>query len=117
MHPLEEKIGSFSDETLFYIFYTMVRDIVQELAAVELTHRNWRYNKQTMQWLTKDPNFKDPVACSSDAEHGRYVVFNEKTWQRERKELILKWTDLDDHIPVGQNGGQRFVGMGGHANL
>ena len=27
---------SFSDETLFYMFYTMVRDVMQEVAAIEL---------------------------------------------------------------------------------
>lgn len=35
-HKLEEKVPSFSDETLFYMFYTMVRDVMQEVAAIEL---------------------------------------------------------------------------------
>jgi CCR4-NOT transcription complex subunit 2 len=30
------KISTFSDETLFYIFYTMPRDELQDLAAAEL---------------------------------------------------------------------------------
>jgi CCR4-NOT transcription complex subunit 2 len=34
--PLQQKAASFSDETLFYIFYTMPRDIAQEVAASEL---------------------------------------------------------------------------------
>jgi CCR4-NOT transcription complex subunit 2 len=34
--PAQSKIGSFSDETLFYIFYSMPRDILQEAAAQEL---------------------------------------------------------------------------------
>lgn len=33
---LTTKIGSFSDETLFVIFYSSPRDIAQELAAQEL---------------------------------------------------------------------------------
>ncbi|CAG8532930.1 5579_t:CDS:2, partial [Scutellospora calospora] len=33
--PAQSKIGSFSDETLFYIFYSMPRDILQETAAQE----------------------------------------------------------------------------------
>lgn len=35
-HREEEKASSFSDETLFYIFYTRVRDVMQEVAATEL---------------------------------------------------------------------------------
>lgn len=34
--PVHSKIGSFSDETLFYIFYTMPRDIMQEIVVAEL---------------------------------------------------------------------------------
>ena len=36
VHKLDEKISSFSDETLFYMFYTMPRDVMQEVAAIEL---------------------------------------------------------------------------------
>ena len=34
--PPQQKMGSFSDGTLFYIFYTMPRDLLQEAAAQEL---------------------------------------------------------------------------------
>ena len=34
--PVHSKIASFSDETLFYIFYTMPRDIMQEVVVSEL---------------------------------------------------------------------------------
>lgn len=34
--PAISKIFQFSDETLFYIFYTMPRDVMQEAAAQEL---------------------------------------------------------------------------------
>ena len=36
VHKVREKIPGFSDETLFWIFYTQPRDIMQELAATEL---------------------------------------------------------------------------------
>ena len=104
VHKLEEKIQSFSDETLFFIFYTMVRDVMQEVAAIELTNRNWRYHKVHMIWLTKDPQFGDPTPISNEAERGRYVVFNEKLWQRESRDMILRWADLDDHIQTRGSG-------------
>jgi hypothetical protein len=47
------------------------------------THRNWRYHKNLRVWLTKDAQFADPQPISNEAERGRYVVFNEKVWQRE----------------------------------
>jgi len=36
VHRVRDKVPSFSDETLFWIFYTQPRDILQELAASEL---------------------------------------------------------------------------------
>lgn len=35
-HKVVDKIPGFSDETLFWIFYTQPRDILQEQAAAEL---------------------------------------------------------------------------------
>ena len=36
VHNVRQKLTNFSDETLFYIFYTQPKDIIQELAANEL---------------------------------------------------------------------------------
>ena len=36
IHGVKEKIPSFSDETLFWIFYTQTQDIMQEFVAIEL---------------------------------------------------------------------------------
>ncbi|MCJ1313111.1 hypothetical protein MMC25_006788 [Agyrium rufum] len=102
VHPIEEKISSFSDETLFWMFHSMPRDVMQEVAATELVHRNWRYHKVMKQWLTKDMQFENPTAVSNEAERGRYIVFSVPAWQRESRDMILYWRDLDDHIQRGQ---------------
>lgn len=34
--PLDKKLANFSEETLFFIFYTMPRDLMQDIAAHEL---------------------------------------------------------------------------------
>lgn len=34
--PAQSKIGNFSDETLFFIFYSQPKDLMQEMAAHEL---------------------------------------------------------------------------------
>jgi CCR4-NOT transcription complex subunit 2 len=49
------KMASYSDETLFYIFYAFPRDAMQEAAAQELYGRSWRYHKELKLWLSKDP--------------------------------------------------------------
>lgn len=36
VQPIETKIPSFNEETLFWIFYSCTQDIKQQLAAVEL---------------------------------------------------------------------------------
>ncbi len=36
VHKVQQKVPGFSDETLFWIFYTQPRDIMQEMAAAEL---------------------------------------------------------------------------------
>lgn len=36
IHSVKDKVPHFSDETLFWIFYTQPRDIIQEFAAIEL---------------------------------------------------------------------------------
>ena len=50
------KMSSYSDETLFYIFYAFPRDAMQEAAAQELYGRSWRYHKELKLWLSKDPS-------------------------------------------------------------
>ncbi|KAI4089555.1 MAG: hypothetical protein LQ344_005270 [Seirophora lacunosa] len=104
VHRLRDKIPSFSDETLFWIFYTQPRDLMQELAASELTGRNWRYHKDLMMWLTKDTAFGEPVPLGDGTERGSYIFFNQRTWQRARSEFVLTYECLAPHS-VGVNGG------------
>ena len=104
IHPIEEKIGSVTDETLFYIFYTMTRDVMQEQAAVELTQRNWRYHKVLQVWITKEPTYPEPHPIAQDVERGRYVIFNQHSWARESRDMILRYADLDDHITTAVPG-------------
>lgn len=49
--PVTSKIPGFADETLFYMFYAMPGDRMQDLAARELYSRTWRYHKELKIWL------------------------------------------------------------------
>lgn len=91
--PQQQKIQNLTEETLFYIFYTMPRDAMQEAAAVELTNRNWRYHKQLQMWLTKDP-LSEPVQSAPNAEQGIYVFFDPTIWEKVKKEYELFYPDI-----------------------
>uniref|UniRef100_A0A093VDL7 Structural maintenance of chromosomes protein 2 n=2 Tax=Talaromyces marneffei TaxID=37727 RepID=A0A093VDL7_TALMA len=72
VQPLQSRIPSFSDETLFYIFYSMPRDVLQELVAEELMGRKWRYHKVERCWLTRDENYPGPVDVERGAIHKQF---------------------------------------------
>lgn len=60
------RIGAFTEETLFYMFYGMPRDRMQEMAARELTaNRGWRFHKGRRLWLM--PSSATPTASSMTA--------------------------------------------------
>ncbi|KAK9238517.1 hypothetical protein V1525DRAFT_341351 [Lipomyces kononenkoae] len=86
--PQQNKVANFSDETLFYIFYSMPRDFMQEAAAAELVSRNWRYHKELKVWLTKEPG-SEPLQPSPHYERGIYTFFDPATWERVKKEYVL----------------------------
>ncbi|CAG8491372.1 8339_t:CDS:2 [Paraglomus occultum] len=92
--PAHEKIASFSDETLFYIFYSMPRDILQEYAAQELYNRNWRYHREHRLWLTKELG-TEPITKTATYESGTYIFFDPTTWEKVKKETILMYELLE----------------------
>lgn len=91
--PCDAKIPNFSDETLFYIFYSRPRDTLQEYASRELVARNWRYHKDIQVWLTKDLNV-EPVLISPDVEKGVYIFFDPHNWEKIKKEFILHYLSV-----------------------
>jgi CCR4-NOT transcription complex subunit 2 len=121
--PLHDRINGFADETLFYIFYSQPRDIVQELVAEELVGRKWRYHKVEKMWLTRDesaggsgPQEVEPGV----SEAGWYVWWDWRGWKRVRRQGVLRYEDLDDRergmrgaAGPGLGGGGGSVGFGG----
>ncbi|KAI8799735.1 hypothetical protein BJ742DRAFT_659916, partial [Cladochytrium replicatum] len=93
--PAVSKIQSFSDETLFYVFYTMPREAVQEAAAQELYNRMWRFHKDLKLWLTKESG-SDPVVKGNGFERGVYVFFDPVSWNRVKKEFVLHYDQLEE---------------------
>ncbi|POY70026.1 hypothetical protein BMF94_6963 [Rhodotorula taiwanensis] len=92
--PANTKIGNFSDETLFFIFYSQPRDAMQEMAAHELYKHNWRYHKELRLWLTKEAG-SEPIQKTATYERGSYIFFDPVLWERVRKEFILHFESLE----------------------
>lgn len=86
--PASSKISNFSDETLFFIFYSQPRDAMQEMAAQELYKHNWRYHKDLRLWLTKEAG-SEPTMKTDRYEKGSYIFFDPSLWERVRKDFVL----------------------------
>ncbi|KOS18255.1 General negative regulator of transcription subunit 2 [Escovopsis weberi] len=94
VQPIDTKIQSFNEETLFWIFYSCPADVKQQMAAVELHSRNWRWHKKLQVWLTKDEHMA-PQILSPNHERGYYIVWDTATWRKDRREFTLHYGDLD----------------------
>jgi len=89
LQPATQKMTLFSDETLFYIFYTMPRDILQVAAAAELYKREWRYLKEHKLWITRD----------TEKANNSFVLFDINNWEKRNQILNLVFENLDSNPP------------------
>ncbi|PLN77746.1 putative transcriptional regulator [Aspergillus taichungensis] len=103
IQSLQSRIPSFSDETLFYIFYSMPRDTMQEVAAEELMGRKWRYHRVERCWLTRDETYPGPVDVERGvSERGVYLLWEPASWKRIRRDFILRYEDLDNRMDANR---------------
>ncbi|KAH9983702.1 hypothetical protein BJV74DRAFT_878851 [Russula compacta] len=93
--PGSGKAAAFSDETLFFMFYSSPRDALQEIAAQELYNRNWRYHKELRIWLTKESGTA-PSQKVPGGEQGTYTFWDPDNWGKERKEMVVLYADLEE---------------------
>ncbi|PWN42915.1 hypothetical protein IE81DRAFT_289603 [Ceraceosorus guamensis] len=91
--PAHHKVDSFSDETLFFIFYSMPRDVMQQIAAAELYQRNWRFHVELQLWLTQNG---EPTQKTPTYERGSYVFFDPRTWDKVSKDMVLMYDALEE---------------------
>ncbi|KAL1918189.1 uncharacterized protein VTP21DRAFT_3455 [Calcarisporiella thermophila] len=101
--PAHTKMASFSDETLFYIFYSMPRDMLQEAAAQELYNRNWRYHKDLRLWLTRKQG-QEPYVKTQAFERGLFIFFDPATWEKVEKEYVLVYDALESRVSTSTAG-------------
>ncbi|KAI8818435.1 uncharacterized protein EV422DRAFT_188129 [Fimicolochytrium jonesii] len=100
--PSMTKVSSFSDETLFYLFYAQPRESLQEAAAQELYNRSWRFHKELKLWVSKD---RSPESLAAEAaiatkgvgfERGIFVFFDPGVWGRVKKEWVVYYDQLEE---------------------
>ena len=102
--PIQQRISGFTEDTLFYIFYTSPKDIIQEEVATELMSRKWRFHMKEKMWLTRDDTTSNPMILDKDVcEQGYYIWWDYRNWKRIRKMYILRYEDLDDHLSGGRS--------------
>lgn len=101
--PGPSKLEAFSDETLFFVFYSSPRDALQEIAAQELYNRTWRYHKSLRVWISKEGAqlikhlpAPGPGAAGSIGEVGYYTYWDVEGWTRERKEMTVIYSELEE---------------------
>ncbi|KAG0034389.1 hypothetical protein BGZ81_004870 [Podila clonocystis] len=92
--PPQGKLSSVLDETLFYMFYSMPRDALQDAAAMELYNRHWRYHKELRLWLTKDQSSEQTKTPTF--ERGSYIFFDPNSWEKVKKDFIVMYDSLEE---------------------
>lgn len=98
--PGPAKASMFSDETLFFMFYASPRDALQEVAAQELWNRNWRYHKDLRLWITKESGTSPSQKVQGGGgEQGQYTFWDSDNWCKERKEMTVLYSDLEEKTP------------------
>ena len=101
--PASSKVASFSEETLFYTFYSMPRDRLQELAARELTNsRNWRYWITQRIWVTSSSASASNTSTMGDT----YLAdsfWDVSTWSRTKKEVRIPIKEIEDRFLININ--------------
>ncbi|KAI0088606.1 hypothetical protein BDY19DRAFT_906609 [Irpex rosettiformis] len=93
--PGPNKVIAFSEETLFFMFYSSPRDALQEIAAQELFSRNWRFHKEMRIWITKESGTPASQKVVG-GEQGTYTYWDAENWEKGRKEMTVLYSDLEE---------------------
>jgi CCR4-NOT transcription complex subunit 2 len=86
MQPPALKTGhlsKFQQETLFYIFYALPKDLLQAYAAQELYTREWRFHGELKLWFKRAGPADGLVAPQNNAGAGSgFLYFDISSWER-----------------------------------
>eukprot|EP01080_Neovahlkampfia_damariscottae_P008834 gene8834-782_t len=91
--PLNKHFGKYQDESLFYMFYSMPKDVCQVLAAKELNKRKWIYHTFHKIWLTRAPTSgNEQIQKTQTYEKGPVIYFDYHAWKKVRRDdFVLEY--------------------------
>lgn len=84
MHPptlKSENIAKFQNESLFYMFYMMPRDLMQVIAAQELYRRDWKYHSELRLWLKPRPPQDLLQSQARSDQNVPFMYFDVNSWE------------------------------------
>lgn len=87
--------NSFSDATLFYIFYSMPGDVLHIAAARCLYDRHWVYHKRNRAWY--HPKESKQGGPGSEAGNTEWEFFDASTWKIVPKTISIDPKDLEKY--------------------
>lgn len=67
-------LKKFHARSLFFMFYSMPRDILQAYAAKELHTRGWRFHKELRLWFSRD--------TPTNGQSPQFVYFDSNVWEK-----------------------------------
>ena len=76
-HLKGEHLVKFQQETLFYMFYELPRDLLQAYAAQELYRRDWRYHGELKVWM----KMRSPQDLMQSHPTLNFVYFDVSSWE------------------------------------
>ena len=95
--PPNKKFDLFTDESLFYIFYTHTNDILQIEASRELYKRKWRYHKFLQSWIRGGSTDNE---SSETHQKGTFEFFDTNVWEKITKEnFVVENSALEENLP------------------
>ncbi|KXS18309.1 hypothetical protein M427DRAFT_53705 [Gonapodya prolifera JEL478] len=128
--PALTKLHDFSDETLLYAFYAMPRDAMAEAAAQELHARSWRFHKESRVWLARDADAAQPGGAQqrppgvgpggAAVDKAAYWIWELAKWERERRDMVVRYEDLEDRsngVGAPAGAGMGLAGAAGIAGM
>ncbi|CAD7936086.1 unnamed protein product [Amoebophrya sp. A120] len=77
----QQQVSKFSLETLFYVFYQLVDDIMQAYAAEELYNRGWKYHVERERWFFKRKTVKNSVVRNDFRDEDSAMVHDDQNQQ------------------------------------
>jgi CCR4-NOT transcription complex subunit 2 len=89
MPHMTSHLSKYTEETLFYIFYSMPKDLMQMYAAKQLISKNWKYHKDLKLWFQQ---VGDLIAKTNTYERGSYIYFDVNSWKKVQKDdFVLEY--------------------------